>query len=542
MNKRLNLKSILFFEKKINITALFLIVALFQVQANEKSVVGEKIIINSNKETIQNSISGTITDDLGNPLPGANVIEKGTTNGVQTDFDGNFTMQVANDAILVISYVGFATEEIPVSGESKFNVQLKPSSEGLDEVVVIGYGTVRKSDLTGSVSSITTESIESRPLANIADVFQGNSSGVAVNSASGAPGSSAQIRIRGIGSINSTIDPLIVVNGLPYDGDLNSINPYDIESIEILKDASSTAIYGSRGSNGVVLITTKRGSASKLEVGYNTTIGTQRVIREIDVLNSQQFAELRNDIASNDGLELPFPVDEIAGLPNTNWQDVFFRDAVIQTHQLYARGGSEKVRFYMSANYVDQEGIAINSSFKKGTITANVDANISDKFSIGNSLTISRQLIEGVDAFGNADTNAGFRNIVSQALNSSPVVPAFDDEGNISDVVDESNNQVNNPLFSTLNIQDEFINQTLGSIYLKYELTDWLSAKTTFGFNLRDIDEGIFISSRNVGSNGGSATRSSLTSNNWVSTTQLDFNKVFNKHSIDLKFYSFFSW
>lgn len=487
------------------------------------------------KVTIQTKeVSGTITDKLGTPLPGANVIEKGTTNGFQADFDGNFTITtIGENPTLVFSYIGFATKEIVVNNQTNLTVVLEESAAGLDEVVVIGYGSVKKSDLTGSVSSIGTEAIENRPLANIADVFQGNSSGVAVTGGSGAPGSTGAIRIRGITSISGSVTPLYVVDGLPYTGDLNSINPYDIASIEILKDASSTAIYGSRGSNGVVLISTKKGVAGKLEFGYNTSMGIQEVIGSYDMLDSQQYAALRNDIAANEGLAIPFPADQIASLPNTNWQDVIFNSAIIQTHQIYARGGSEKVKFYLSANYVDQDGVQLESGFQRASITANVDANITDRLSIGNSITIGRQLIDGPDTFGGVSTNDGFRDLSRLAFRSSPVIEAYDADGNISAQGDEFNNQIDNPLLGTLNIRNEFVNQTLGNMYLKYDLTDWLSAKTTFGYTLRDVDEGIFVAPENVGSNGGSAFRESITSTNWVSTTQLDFNKTFGKHSLN---------
>ena len=482
------------------------------------------------------TVTGTILDNDGLPLPGANILEKGTTNGVQSDFDGNFSIEVSDEnATLEVSYIGYATKTVALNGQTSLNIELVASAAGLDEVVVIGYGTVRKSDLTGSVSTIDSEALESRPLANFADAIQGNSSGVAVTSAGGAPGSSPVIRIRGIGSINSSVDPLYVVDGQPYLGDLNSINPNDIQSLEILKDASSTAIYGSRGSNGVVLITTKRGTASKLEFGFNSTMGIQSQIDEYDVLNRDEYVALRNDIATNDGFELPFPAGlDISSLPDTDWQDVFNRDAIIQTYQFYARGGNEKVRFYMSANYTDQEGTVIQSDFKRGALTANLDANITDRFSIGNSLTISRQGTNGVTGFAGLGSNEGIRTLVGPGIaGASPVIEGFNPDGTISDVVDTFNDRIDSPLLGTLNVQEEFVNQTIGNIYLKYDLADGLSAKSSLGFTVSDTDIRVFLSSEVAGTNGGFALRRSITSTNWVSTTQLDFNKTYGKHSIN---------
>lgn len=507
-------------------------IALLPVGKQELPDVGEEL-------SVQEAISGKITDENGEGLPGATILEKGTGNGTISDIEGNFSLYVTDGAILIVSFVGYQSQEVAVQGQSTINVYLAPDLESLEEVIVIGYGTQKKSDLTGSVSSIGSEAIATRPISNISDVFQGNASGVAVNTTSGAPGSGAQIRIRGIGSINSGVSPLIVLDGLPYNGNLSSINAYDIASIEILKDASSTAIYGSRGSNGVVLITTKRGKNTGVEVNYNGTYGVQKLRKKIDLLNGTQYAELINEAYTNSAGEAPYSAADIASIHNngkgTDWQDEFYQDAPIQTHQIAARGGNENVLFYLSANYLNQEGIIKSSDFEKFSLRANFDVNLGEKLSMGNSLAISRETSSGVSAYTGSRSNDGNSNVVYSALIARPDVPAYDENGdlNLETTIGEDPGPYQNPLLLLQNQNDMKRNQTTGNVYLKYDITDWLSAKTTFGFNLVDQMQGTYIVQAIVGSNGGRAGRVATQSTNWVSTNQLDFNKTFGDHSLN---------
>ncbi|MGB6150358.1 MAG: TonB-dependent receptor plug domain-containing protein, partial [Pricia sp.] len=305
------------------------------------------------------SISGTVTDDQG-PLPGVNIVEKGTTNGVVTDFDGNFTIDnVAADGMLVLSYVGYLTQEVSVDGRSTININLEAESQQLDEVVVVGYGTVRKSDLTGSVSSVDGEKLKEFPVTSIDQGIQGRAAGVQVSQTSSAPGGGISIRVRGANSISSGSEPLYVIDGFPIYPDNNAsgsggnrnssnvlatINPNDIESIEVLKDASGTAIYGSRGSNGVVLITTKSGTSGKLSVSYDGSYSLQQAASTIDVLNATEYARYQNLRAASRGITEPFANPESFG-EGTYWQDEIFRTGGISNHQLSFTGGTADTKY-----------------------------------------------------------------------------------------------------------------------------------------------------------------------------------------------------
>lgn len=483
-------------------------------------------------DTQQERVTGKVTDESGKALPGVTVVIKGTTNGTVTNIDGNYSLSnVPNNAILVFSFVGMRTQEIAVGNQTSINVTMAADAIGIEEVVAVGYATVTKKELTGSVVSIKTDAMEERPVSNFAEVLQGNASGVSINSTSGAPGSDVQVRIRGIGSINSSVDPLYVVDGLPFTGSLNSINPNDIASIEILKDASSTAIYGSRGANGVILITTKKGSAKKLVVEYNGTYGIQQLRKKIELLNATQYAELANEAELAIGNPIRYSDSDIASFHNggegTDWQNEIYQTAPIQNHQLSASGGNNKVKFFISGNYLNQEGIIKTSEFERYSSRVNLDANISDKISIGNTLTVSHQLNSGVSSSGTR-SNSGNSNVVWAALITNPTLEIKDEDGNY--IENTPDPITGNPVA----LLDGYVNDTkatnvLGSIYMQYQIVDWLSAKSTFGFGLRNSTSGTYIKSFLVGSNDGRASRSATQSSNWVSTTQLNFDKDINE-------------
>ncbi|MDT7828019.1 TonB-dependent receptor plug domain-containing protein [Pricia sp. S334] len=247
-----------------------------------------------NNQNQQLQVSGSVTDADGAPLPGASIVEKGTTNGVQTDFDGNFSIDISDEnATLVVSYIGFGEKEVVVNGQATINVQLEESAQGLDEVVVVGYGTSTKKDLTGAVATIPTEQLENRPVVSYQEALAGQMAGVQIQQTSAAPGNEGlAVRVRGSGSITAGQDPLYVIDGYPVEGSgFSLVNPSDIESIQVLKDASSTAIYGSRGSNGVVIVTTKKGKVGKPRVSYNAYFGMQQVAKKFDMMNTEQYLE-----------------------------------------------------------------------------------------------------------------------------------------------------------------------------------------------------------------------------------------------------------
>ena len=337
-------------------------------------------------EKLQQTVTGTVVDDNGMPLPGANILEKGTTNGTQADFDGNFTIALTNnDAILVVSYIGFATREVDIKGQTNISIVLEESSAGLDEVVVVGFGTQKKLNLTGAVSSIDSEDLENRPITSASQALQGMQ-GVYINQVGGQPGNDgATIRVRGVGTLNDN-NPLVLVNGIEFS--MNDLNPNDIESITVLKDAASAAIYGSRAANGVVLVTTKKGSQQS-EIAYSSSVGVQEVISLPRVVKDPiRWMELYSQAQLNFGTNenaLVFPqslIDEYrTGMqtdpytyPNNDWYDIMFDPALIHEHNLRFTGGSDKTSFSLSLGFLDQNGVLRSTDSERYTANLNVNS------------------------------------------------------------------------------------------------------------------------------------------------------------------------
>lgn len=321
-----------------------------------------------------NSVSGKVTNDESEPLPGVTVVIKGTTDGTTTDVNGNYVLpNVPKGATLVFSYIGMKSQEIPVGNQTSINVAMEVDAIGIEEVVAIGYGTMKKSDLTGSVSQVKSETLEAVPVYNMEQALKVGAAGVRVTQNSGAPGGRVEVRIRGGNSMIGDNQPLYVVDGFPVTGGINFLNPSDIESVDILKDASATAIYGSRGANGVVIITSKRGrTGQKSKVEINSFFGMQQEIGRYDVLDAKEYAIIANEWLKNQGLDPYFNVDQTQN-PGTDWQDVIFRNAPINNHTITFTGSSEKTRFSLSGNYYDQEGILLNSGVKRGSARINLD-------------------------------------------------------------------------------------------------------------------------------------------------------------------------
>ena len=290
------------------------------------------------------------------PVTGANIVIKGTTNGTISDLDGKFTLEnVPANAILQISYIGYLPQEITVNNQSSYNIMLKEDNQSLDEVVVVGYGTVRKADLAGSVAVLDNKAFKDQPITQISDALQGRVSGVQVQS-SGVPGGTVKIRVRGSGSINRSNDPLYVIDGIVRESGLTGLNPEDIQSMQILKDASSTAIYGSRGANGVVLITTKTGKANVRQIMFDAQIGVGTVAKRYETLNPYEFATLYNTYRKE-----TFSPEQLSAFQNgtagTDWLDEIFQNGITQDYKLTLSGGSDKIQYIISGNYVGQEGV-----------------------------------------------------------------------------------------------------------------------------------------------------------------------------------------
>lgn len=407
------------------------------------------------------SVTGLVTDaNSGDGLPGVNVLVKGTQRGTTTNQNGEYRMEVPNEeTVLVFSFVGYESSEQTVGNRKTLNISLKPDEKLLSEVVVVGYGTQSKRDVTGSIASLNTQSIKDMPVTNIAEGMAGRMPGVLIQQASGAPGSGPSIKIRGLGSISAGNGPLIVVDGQPLNsGDLingsglNLINPNDIESVDVLKDASATAIFGSRGANGVVMITTKRGKAGTSTINFDYYTGIQEVTKTMDMLNAQQFAELGKAAQNNaylqrvpgasvndpnsarpagQGFRYPrgeFPgldYDNPAGIQSYDYQSLIFRRAPISNYQLSASGGSDKVQYMVSGNYLTQDGIIKQSGIDRYTFRSNVDAQVSPRIKVGMSISPSFTKDRRVNSDGHWASNG----VINAALAQVPFIPIYQPDG-----------------------------------------------------------------------------------------------------------------
>lgn len=386
-------------------------------------------------EAKQQAISGRITTDNGNPLAGVSVTDQETGNGTTTNDNGEFSLVInRSSAMLTFSYIGYISQTISVNTNTPVSVVLEQDVAGLDEITVVGYGTQRKSDLTGSISSIKGEDLVQLPAQRVDQALQGRAAGVMVLSTDGSPGGNVTIRIRGLNSINGGNNALIVIDGL-QGGDLTSLNPNDIESIEVLKDASATAIYGSQGANGVVLITTKRGKTGRPVISYDYNIGIQQLGRKLDLMNAAQYAQSINDFAATrngSGVEpfLPFTPEQIRNYESTggtDWQDVIYRTAPLQNHQLSVSGGTENMSYLVSGGYLDHQGILTNSSYKRFSLRANLSADINDWINFGINWA-GTQEAGNSPPFGSADVSF-LGDPVNVAPRWGPTEPVFNEDG-----------------------------------------------------------------------------------------------------------------
>jgi len=417
-------------------------------------------------------ISGNVTDKDGNPIPGVTVQVKGTQEGTITDTEGSFSLTVSEDAEeLVFSFVGMKRQEIPIEDQTRFDVTMEQAVMDLDEVVVVGYGTQQKRDLTGSVSSINEDDIASLPVPSVSNALQGKASGVQVLS-DGTPGNDATIRIRGIGTINDN-DPLIVIDGVPTKSGLNLLNKNDIESIEILKDASATAIYGSRGANGVVLITTKRGESGTSNINVDYSYSSQEAIDMLDMLNASEFASLHNEMMANAGREQNPDFSDPASLgEGTDWLDELFVIAPMHDLTVSYSGGSEKSSYYVSGNILDQEGIVMNTGYKRYTLQFNSDNQVFDNVKFGNSLTLTHD-----------NKYSGSYNI-GETMRALPTQPVYNEDGSYAGPVGRPEwvGNIRNPIGTATIIDNRTKGyNVVGSIFSEINILPDLKFKSTVG-------------------------------------------------------------
>jgi TonB-dependent starch-binding outer membrane protein SusC len=375
----------------------------------------------------QRTITGTVFDEAGQAMPGVNVIVKGTSTGASTDADGRFSIAIPPDSdVLTFSFIGFRPAELKLEGRSEISIVLVELIEELDELVVIGYGTQRKSDLTGAVSSVSSEELNSTASSNLTNALQGRAAGVYVQSTTGAPGSNVNIKIRGITSFNGT-NPLWVVDGVPG-VDPNTVNPSDIESFEVLKDASSAAIYGASGANGVVLVTTKKGKAGKTSVSFNAYFGVQKIADYLNVATGPQFGKMYTEYETiRRARNYTFP--DYESLPNYNYQDEIFRTAPMQNYDLSISGGNEKSNFYFGMGYLTQEGIMKNSAYEKLTLRVNSESRPNNWLTVGENISFARNEYSGFEEWQLLDI---YHTPVLSAINYHPFMAPYDSTGNWS--------------------------------------------------------------------------------------------------------------
>ncbi len=474
----------------------------------------------------QTSVSGKVVSaEDGEPLPGVNVILKNSASdtpvGTVTDFDGNYQISVPGpESILVFSSVGSAMQEVTVGNKSVIDVTLESDIQALSEVIVVGYGSQEKKDVTGAIGSVDAKDFEGQPVIRMDQILQGRAAGVNVTNSSGAPGGNVSIRIRGANSINGNNDPLYVIDGF-VGGDFNDINPSDIENIQVLKDASSTAIYGSRGSNGVVLITTKSGKVGEPKFSFTSRFYSSSVLNTWDLMDAGTFAEVANQRANDIGTTPVFTSQEIADFKangGTDWQDEIFRTGTGQEYQLDYSGGTEAVKYFISGNYLDQDGIVINSSFKRYSLRTNVAAKLTDKLDARLKLNFIRRETNNVNGNGNIGSATG------GVTGWSPTVPAYDANG-FPTVRDNVSSIKGNPIEGALNDNINENNNFMANGGLVYEFIDGLTLDVGFGASYINLQNKTF--SQGSISNNPTASRQSTEYLFLQNTNTLNYRKVF---------------
>ena len=535
------------------------------------------IAISTQSAFAQNKVKGTVSDENGEPLIGVNILIKGTTNGTITDINGTYEINASSDATLLFTYIGYTDKEVQVKKQSVINVIMKDDSQSLEEVVVVGYGTVKKRDLTGSVSSIGSDKLKERSFGNALQSMAGQVSGVQITQTQGAPGMAPTIKVRGSSSINAGTSPLYVIDGIPLEDNtvsdgsngsssnmsfnrnpLNNINPNDIESIEILKDASSAAIYGSRGANGVVLVTTKQGKAGKTKVDASYEFGISRVNRRIDVMDAKEWIDfetaarnntwattLKNNPNAVRGMDTVIPEEFsdpewLARIGNgTDWQDVLFRTAFTHNAQVSASGGSEKTQFMFSAGYLTQEGVVDQNNYDRLSIRSNINHKFNDRLSAGLKIGLTRTNDSSYGTAGKSDA-------VSLAVQSDPIFPlrvetgslGFKDPESIWNTFVKYGFQLWHPYSLTREMsKKKTTDMVLVNSFIDYKILDGLNFKMSFNANTEDSH---YKSYWNAGQDWGysgwvdaEANFVTMRSTNWVWENTLNYNKTFNNdHSV----------
>jgi TonB-linked SusC/RagA family outer membrane protein len=511
----------------------------------------------------QNTVTGVVSDDKGMTIPGANVSVKGTTTSVATDFDGKYAIQAPANAVLVYSFIGFTTQEIAVKGKTVINAKLSEASQTLDEVVVIGYGSQKKDDINSAVSSIKAKDLENLKQTTVDQMLQGKAAGVSVTNNSGQPGSAASIRIRGTTSISGTNEPLYVIDGVPISGDatgqstsgrpiagsdfssnggagnnavspLSMINPNDIASIDILKDASATAIYGSRGANGVIIITTKQGKKGDGKIAYEGYTSVSTVYKKLDVLNLSEYAAWQKNLYQAFGFNLDqfrpeFMHPELLG-NGTNWQDEVYRTAQSSSHQLSFSGAKDNTSYYISGGFLNQEGTLIGSGYKRYNLRVNLDSQVKDWLRVGTNINagITNEQLT---------INQSFGGIISNTLLQAPDIPVRNADGTFAGPQNSDQNSTSfNPVAEALVRDNKLVRKNfLGNIYAEANIVKGLKYRIELGANTEFASQKDFLPTYYWGVQTNPTADLAQRDQNWYTTNLknlLTYDNTFGKHHI----------
>lgn len=492
------------------------------------------------------TVKGIVTDALtGETLIGVNILEEGTTNGTITDIDGSYSIDVTDNSVLVISYIGYETINEKVGSRTVINIKLGAKTEMMDEVVVVGYATMKKQSVTGAVSKVGTKDLTAAPLASAEQALQGRVAGVQVSAATGAPGADISVRVRGVGSIYSDNAPLYIVDGIPSSSGLNNISPNDIENVTVLKDASSAAIYGSRATNGVVLITTKQGKSGKAKISYNGTVGLQQATNLVEMANTKEYVEIYNEATRADNvgttIQRDYITDDMLGnLADVNHVEEIFRTALMHTHELSVSGGNEKVNYLISGSYYNQDGIIMNSGYERGTMRANVTAKAKDWLEIGANVNGSISDTKTVSSSGDGYDNDEGGSVVRYAMFRNPAIPVRDANGNY---VDKPSTYFGSAIYDTFFGDGfnpvglaEYTDRTISNknLFAKFNAKislPWdLSLNTNFGFDYINKETKAYYPAwgdDNRVNNPNGLSINGEESLNWTLNTTLNYNHTF---------------
>ncbi|MGB7394208.1 MAG: TonB-dependent receptor [Pricia sp.] len=499
----------------------------------------------------QQTVSGTVTDPTGSPLPGVNVVDKATNTGAVTDFDGIYAIEVGNEGVLTFSYIGFTSKDIPVDGRTTINVTMEEDASQLEEVVVIGYGTSTKKDLVSSVASVKSDVIENQPVSRVDQALQGRAAGVEITSNNGAPGTGSTIRIRGASSINGNNDPLFVVDGFIVGTgfNLNNINVNDIESIEVLKDATALSIYGTRGASGVVLITTKSGQGfapGKPTFSINTYVGTDVLANKIDILGGEGYVDYINEAGqfvpgpdiTVGGVDLPVGLTDTSlplqfnqpgEVPTTDWIDLISQLGTTLNTDVSVTGRTENTNYYSSLAYFKQDGVIKESGLERVTFRTNLDVDVSERFKMGIRLNLASFRVE--------NNKVNFGQIVSSVL---PIRTVFNDEGDYTGINPISGSLQRNPQADLdLRTDHELVTNLISNAYFEYELFQDFRLKTSIGatlnfFKRNEYQPGLLPERRLNNNSGGYGRIRTNQSKDLLSETTFTYDKEFGKHSFKL--------